>query len=192
MILIQQKENSFSGIQRVYYPSKKSHESGLEKKTIRPEMLLNYPHHCSLWPAAKLLPPRNHLRPEKLKLKSAATPTLLRRNQSCRRRRWWRRTSSTAAISASLGQLDLTEDNIKQVLADARTELAQLFDTSVNITELAELDGPYVKISLSGRFWHKRSTVLARLGNYLKQRIPEILEVDIEDEKQLDDSPENF
>lgn len=81
------------------------------------------------------------------------------------------------------------------MLADARTELAQLFDTSVNITgkaELAELDGPYVKISLSGRFWHTRSTVLARLGNYLKQRIPEILEVDIEDEKQLDDSPENF
>ena len=88
--------------------------------------------------------------------------------------------------------------------------------------ELAELDGPFVKISLKGRFWHKRSTVVARLGNYMKQRIPvsqklvftvlcvfirmhcsftnnfwffwcqEILEVEIEDEKQLDDSPENF
>ncbi|PIM98696.1 hypothetical protein CDL12_28823 [Handroanthus impetiginosus] len=103
--------------------------------------------------------------------------------------------SSKPSISASLGPLDLTEDNIVQVLEDARTELAQLFDTSVNITgkaELAEVDGPYVKIRLSGRFWHKRSTVLARLGNYLKQRIPEILEVGIEDEKQLDDSPENF
>lgn len=84
------------------------------------------------------------------------------------------------------------------------------------MAELAELDGPFVKISLRGRFWHQRSTVVARLGNYLKQRIPvslkiadlrnsielcndfvdivsqEILEVDIEDEKQLDDSPENF
>lgn len=84
------------------------------------------------------------------------------------------------------------------------------------MAELAELDGPFVKISLRGRFWHKRSTVIARLGNFLKQRIPvslkiadlrnsielcndfvdivsqEILEVDIEDEKQLDDSPENF
>ncbi|KAI4378547.1 hypothetical protein MLD38_016011 [Melastoma candidum] len=91
--------------------------------------------------------------------------------------------------------LDLTEDNINQVLDDARVELAQLFDSSVGITgevELADLDGPFVKISLRGRFWHKRSTVLARVGNYLKQRIPEILEVDIEDEKQLDDSPENF
>lgn len=84
------------------------------------------------------------------------------------------------------------------------------------MAELAELDGPFVKISLRGRFWHQRSTVVARLGNYLKQRIPvslkiadlrnsielcnyfvdivlqEILEVDIEDEKQLDDSQENF
>lgn len=104
------------------------------------------------------------------------------------------------------------------------------------IVDLAELDGPFVKISLKGRFWHKRSTVLARVSNYLKQRIPvslsfvllfhscciriitntelhishfsvsrlqnlfpllcfgfqEILEVDIEDEKQLDDSPANF
>ncbi|CAN0875673.1 hypothetical protein LINGRAHAP2_LOCUS10971 [Linum grandiflorum] len=91
--------------------------------------------------------------------------------------------------------LDLTEDNIRQVLAEARLELGQLFDGSVGITgevELADLDGPYVKISLKGRFWHKRSTVVARLGNYLQQRIPEILEVDIEDEKQLDDSPANF
>ncbi|XP_050218416.1 uncharacterized protein LOC126669116 [Mercurialis annua] len=91
--------------------------------------------------------------------------------------------------------LDLTEDNVRQVLADARTEFGQLFDTSINITgqaELAELDGPFVKISLKGRFWHERSLVLARLGNYLKQRIPEIVEVEIEDEKQLDDSPENF
>ena len=101
-------------------------------------------------------------------------------------------------ISAALPApppLDLTENNVKQVLDDARKELGQIFDTSVGMTgvvELADLDGPFVKISLSGRFWHKRSTVLARVANYLKQRIPEILEVDIEDEKQLDDSPENF
>ncbi|KMT19864.1 hypothetical protein BVRB_1g009130 [Beta vulgaris subsp. vulgaris] len=99
-----------------------------------------------------------------------------------------------AAFSA-MQPLDLTEENIDKVLADARVELAQLFDTSVGITgqvELAELDGPFVKIRLRGKFWHMRSTVVARLENYLKQRIPEILEVDIEDEKQLDDSPANF
>ncbi|KAK7378842.1 hypothetical protein VNO80_04290 [Phaseolus coccineus] len=91
--------------------------------------------------------------------------------------------------------VDLTENNVKQVLEDARQELGQIFDTSVGMTgvvELADLDGPFVKLSLRGRFWHKRSMVLARIANYLKQRIPEILEVDIEDEKQLDDSPENF
>lgn len=97
-----------------------------------------------------------------------------------------------ARISASL---DLTEDNVKLVLDDARAKFSHLFDTSVGMTgvaELAEVDGPFVKIRLKGRFWHERSLVLARLGNYLKERIPEILEVDIEDEKQLDDSPENF
>ncbi|GAA0159040.1 hypothetical protein LIER_15921 [Lithospermum erythrorhizon] len=107
------------------------------------------------------------------------------------------RISSSVAvqISASLSPLDLTEDNINMVLVNARDELGQLFDTSVGMSgkvELADLDGPYVKIRLSGKFWHKRSTVVARIGNYLKQNIPEILEVDIEDEKQLDDSPENF
>lgn len=38
--------------------------------------------------------------------------------------------------------------------------------------ELAEVDGPFVKLSLRGRFWHTRAMVLARLGNYLKSRIP--------------------
>ncbi|KAK9152301.1 hypothetical protein Syun_010610 [Stephania yunnanensis] len=113
-----------------------------------------------------------------------------------RNRRGGGRTSGGGVISAELGpSLDLTEDNIKLVLEDARTQFAQIFDTSAGMTgrvELAEVDGPFVKISLSGRFWHKRSTVVARIANYLKQRIPEILEVDIEDEKQLDDSPANF
>ncbi|XP_024026835.1 uncharacterized protein LOC21401800 [Morus notabilis] len=137
--------------------------------------------HCHSHPISKhrsLQPPRT---------RTSTTPSLT----TCRRRLW-----TISASSLSQPQpLDLTEDNIRLVLADARLELSQLFDDSVGITgqvQLAELDGPFVKISLKGRFWHKRSTVLARLGNYLKQRIPEILEVDIEDEKQLDDSPANF
>ncbi|KAL8148671.1 hypothetical protein AgCh_005871 [Apium graveolens] len=79
------------------------------------------------------------------------------------------------SISASLQELDLSEDNVKQVLLDAREKFSHIFDTSVGMTgvaELAEVDGPYVKISLKGRFWHERSLILARLGNYLKQRIP--------------------
>lgn len=58
--------------------------------------------------------------------------------------------------------------------------------------QLVEVDGPTVVLRLAGRFWHQRDMVLARMGAYLKQRIPEILDVDIEDAGQLDDSPENF
>ncbi|KAL4185965.1 hypothetical protein AMTRI_Chr10g8430 [Amborella trichopoda] len=88
----------------------------------------------------------------------------------------FRKLSGSPVFYAELRPLDLTEDNVHRVLMDAKSELAQIFDTSVGITgeaELAELDGPFVKLSLKGRFWHKRSTVLARLGNYLKKRIPD-------------------
>lgn len=40
------------------------------------------------------------------------------------------------------------------------------------VAELVELDGPFVKLRLTGRFWHERSMVLARLANYLQKRIP--------------------
>ncbi|CAK9322997.1 unnamed protein product [Citrullus colocynthis] len=106
-----------------------------------------------------------------------------------------RRVSVLATAVPNQRPLDLTEENVRHALGEARVELAQIFDGSVGITgvvELAELDGPFVKISLKGRFWHKRSTVVARVGNYLKNRIPEILEVEIEDESQLDDSPASF
>ncbi|KAJ9693155.1 hypothetical protein PVL29_012057 [Vitis rotundifolia] len=82
-----------------------------------------------------------------------------------------------AAVTALLSLLDLTED--KQVLAGAQVDLAQIFNNSVGITgeaQLAELDGPFVKISLRGHFGHKHSTGFQN----------------IEDKKQLDDNPENF
>ncbi|CAM6010056.1 unnamed protein product [Sphagnum balticum] len=103
--------------------------------------------------------------------------------------RWW------LQVRAEVEPLDLTEDNVQHVLLDARSELLQIFDTSVGITgvaELVELDGPFVKLRLTGRFWHERSMVLARVANYLRKRIPEVLEVEIEDESQLDDSAANF
>eukprot|EP00262_Sarcandra_glabra_P005865 TRINITY_DN1776_c3_g1_i1.p1 TRINITY_DN1776_c3_g1~~TRINITY_DN1776_c3_g1_i1.p1 ORF type:complete len:156 (-),score=14.96 TRINITY_DN1776_c3_g1_i1:258-725(-) len=129
------------------------------------------------------------------KFRTFETLTLRNRSQRLRRSQDSSRKSRLLVISTARPPLDLTEENVRQVLIDARSEFAQIFDNSVGITgeaELAEVDGPFVKLSLRGRFWHERSLVLARLGNYLKQRIPEILEVDIEDEKQLDDSPENF
>lgn len=47
-------------------------------------------------------------------------------------------------------------------------------------------------LRLSGRFWHKRGDVLARIAAYMRRRIPDIMEVNIEADDQLDDSAENF
>ncbi|KAK9823912.1 hypothetical protein WJX72_006310 [[Myrmecia] bisecta] len=96
---------------------------------------------------------------------------------------------------AATSTLELTEENVDVVLEEARSELMQIFDESVGITGcvmLAELDGPFVKLRLTGRFWHKRADVVARVGCYLQKRIPEVLEVEIEDDTQLSDSAENF
>lgn len=54
--------------------------------------------------------------------------------------------------------------------------------------EMVELDGPVIVIRLTGRFWHKRSDVLARVGSYVQERIPECVAVEIEDESQLEDA----
>eukprot|EP00522_Entomoneis_paludosa_P012093 CAMPEP_0172445188 /NCGR_PEP_ID=MMETSP1065-20121228/5099_1 /TAXON_ID=265537 /ORGANISM="Amphiprora paludosa, Strain CCMP125" /LENGTH=193 /DNA_ID=CAMNT_0013195987 /DNA_START=8 /DNA_END=589 /DNA_ORIENTATION=+ len=92
-------------------------------------------------------------------------------------------------------QLELDEDTVLGVLSACRGELGTLFGYSaenrgVGITggvDYVELDGPCVVIRLKGRFWHERSTVLDRVSNYLQQRIPEIVEVSIEDPWQLTD-----
>ncbi|KAI4989854.1 hypothetical protein ZWY2020_038217 [Hordeum vulgare] len=127
--------------------------------------------------------------PPRARLPQLRTSAGYRCLRSPRCRRPCRARAGCISITASL---DLTEDNVRQAIVDAKAELAQLFDTSVGITgqvDLAELDGPFVKLRLKGKFWHTRATVVARIGNYLKNRIPEILEVEIEDEDQLDDSP---
>jgi len=91
--------------------------------------------------------------------------------------------------------LELTEENVEAVLLEARDVMGQLFDESMGMTgvvTLVELDGPVVVLRLKGRFWHQRSMILLRMGSYLKEQIPEILDVEIEDEAQLDDSAANF
>ena len=42
-------------------------------------------------------------------------------------------------------------------------------------------------VHLKGRFWHQRPTVLTRVGAYLMGRIPEIVDVVVEDEYELTD-----
>jgi hypothetical protein len=89
--------------------------------------------------------------------------------------------------------LDLTEENILGLLAACRIEIGTMFgytdeNRGVGITgavDFVDMDGPSVILRLKGRFWHERTTVLARVGSYLKGRIPEIVDVLIEDEWQL-------
>jgi len=81
------------------------------------------------------------------------------------------------------------------VLSACREELGTLFgytaeNRGVGITggcDFAYLEGPMVYVSLKGRFWHERTTVLERVSNYLQQRIPEIVSVDVDDPWQLTD-----
>lgn len=92
-------------------------------------------------------------------------------------------------------QLELSEDNVLAILSACREEIGTLFgytaeNRGVGITggvDFVELDGPSVVIRLKGRFWHQRTTVLDRVANYLQQRIPEIIDVMVEDEWQLTD-----
>ncbi|KAJ1470706.1 hypothetical protein T484DRAFT_1641030, partial [Baffinella frigidus] len=81
-----------------------------------------------------------------------------------------------------------------QALEEAKEMLGTIFGNSaenraIGITgdvEMTDVDGPFVTVSLSGRFWHKRVDVLARVANYLTTRIPEVVEVYIQDPEQLD------
>jgi hypothetical protein len=95
----------------------------------------------------------------------------------------------------------LTEDNVNLAISQAKSELGSVFGNSaenlgVGITgdvELASLDGPCVVLRLKGRFWHKKSDVLARVAAFIVKEIPEICDVSIEDVAQLDDKdPETF
>lgn len=76
--------------------------------------------HCNRHPISKLpalKPPTSR----------TTTPPLT----TCRKRLW---TTISASALSQPQPLNLTEDNIRLVLADARAELSQLFDDSVGIT----------------------------------------------------------
>jgi hypothetical protein len=56
--------------------------------------------------------------------------------------------------------------------------------------EFVEICGPEVTLSLDGKFWHKRSTVLGRAAMWLNARIPEITDVVVADVEDLKDEEE--
>lgn len=91
--------------------------------------------------------------------------------------------------------LELDQETVLGVLSACRQEIGTLFGYSaenrgVGITggvDFVDLDGPIVTLSLKGRYWHQRTTVLERVKAYLMGRIPEIIDVVVEDEWQLSD-----
>jgi hypothetical protein len=91
--------------------------------------------------------------------------------------------------------LELSEETVLGVLSAMRGELGTLFgytaeNRGVGITggvDFVEMDGPTVVIKIKGRFWHQRTTVLNRVANYLQQRIPEIIDVTVDDPWSLTD-----
>ena len=96
--------------------------------------------------------------------------------------------------------LELSEENVEGVLAACREEIGTLFGYSaenrgVGITggvDFLYLDGPSVVVRLKGRFWHLRTTVLERVGAYIKGRIPEVIDVMVEDEWELSEEANNM
>ena len=53
-----------------------------------------------------------------------------------------------------------------------------------------EVDGPTLKVALKGRFWHATDTIMLRVESFIKQRLPEVIEVILDTEKSqiIDDN----
>mmetsp|Transcript_34212 Transcript_34212/g.41919 ORF Transcript_34212/g.41919 Transcript_34212/m.41919 type:complete len:212 (+) Transcript_34212:178-813(+) len=99
-------------------------------------------------------------------------------------------------IYVGLGEtLPLSEENVEGVLAACREEIGTLFgytaeNRGVGITgavDFVEMDGPIVILTLKGRYWHQRTTVLERVKSYILERIPEVIDVAVADEWELTD-----
>mmetsp|Transcript_13341 Transcript_13341/g.28627 ORF Transcript_13341/g.28627 Transcript_13341/m.28627 type:complete len:249 (+) Transcript_13341:187-933(+) len=61
---------------------------------------------------------------------------------------------------------------------------------SVGITgeiEFVSLEGPEAVLSLTGKFWHRRETVLGKAAMYLNARIPELTSIQVSSPSELAD-----
>ena len=94
--------------------------------------------------------------------------------------------------------LELCDENAEQVMDEVRSELGTIFgydpaSQAVGISgkiELVEIDGPTIKVALTGRFWHATDTVMLRVKSFIQNRIPEVIDVvlDIDKSNIIDDN----
>jgi len=94
----------------------------------------------------------------------------------------------------------LDEDNVRQCLEEfVESEYGkQMFGcherpSSIGVTgsvDLVEVSGPEVTLTLDGKFWHRRDTVLGRAAMWLNARMPEITDVMVADQEELKDFEE--
>ena len=104
-----------------------------------------------------------------------------------------------ATVNGNGEELFLSEENAISVIEDCMKELGTIFGNTqenqdVGITgliEFVELDGPNMVIRFTGRFWHDKKMVLARVTNYIKTRIPECLDIILENPEQLEEDDQN-
>lgn len=101
---------------------------------------------------------------------------------------------------AVVDTMHLDEENVEMCLKEYQdSEFGrQMFGcherpASIGVTgsiEFVELCGPEVTLSLQGKFWHRRETVLGRAAMWLNARMPEIVEVSVADMEELNDFEE--
>jgi hypothetical protein len=119
----------------------------------------------------------------------------------------WRPSQKVPCLGMSAlneSPMELCEENAVLVIEEVKAELGTIFgydqgSKNVGITgaiELVEVDGPTIIVSLSGRFWHATDTVMLRVESFVKQRIPEVISVildesksDIKDDNRLNTEP---
>ena len=107
---------------------------------------------------------------------------------SCLPRRRHLALSSGSGLGLNKPPMELCDENAAAVIDEIRKELGTIFgytsdSRAVGITgsiDLVEVDGPTIRVSLAGRFWHATDTVMMRVESYIKNRIPEVIEVELD------------
>lgn len=101
---------------------------------------------------------------------------------------------------AVVDTLFLDEDNVRLCLqefidSDYGKQMFGCHErpASIGITgsiDVVEVCGPEVTLTLDGKFWHRRDTVLGRAAMWLNARMPEITDVVVADQEELKDFEE--